>query len=293
MTLESTSANGADMHKLHGFGFSLALAAVACAPTTPPTSGSFVPATPSGPSVPPAPVIVSVSGQASSPAYAAVEAADRTTDDRALDGGRKPAEVLAFFGIDSGMRVAELGAGGGYTTELLARTVGPGGKVYAQNSRTLLERFAEKPWSERLAKPIMANVVRVDRELDDPLPPEAKDLDAVVIVLFYHDSVWLKTDREKMNRAVFAALRPGGIYGIVDHSAKDGSGTNDAETLHRIEEKVVRDEVLRAGFELDAESNSLRNASDARDWNASPRKAAERRGTSDRFVLRFKKRVRD
>ena len=278
------------MHTFHGFGLSLALAAAACAPTTPPTSGPFVPATPSGSSLPPAPVIVSVSGQAASPVRAAVAAADRSADDRALDGGRKPAEVLAFFGIDSGMRVAELGAGGGYTTELLARTVGPGGKVYAQNSRTLLERFAEKPWSERLAKPVMANVVRVDRELDDPFPPDVRDLDAVVIILFYHDSVWLKTDREKMNHGVFAALKPNGIYGIVDHSAKDGSGANDAETLHRIEEKVVRDEVLRAGFELDAESDVLRNASDARDWNASPRKAADRRGTSDRFVLRFKKR---
>ncbi|HVR18554.1 MAG TPA: SAM-dependent methyltransferase [Polyangiaceae bacterium] len=277
------------MHKLHGFGLALVLAAAACAPTTPPTSGPFVPASPSGPAVPPAPVIVSVSGQTPSPAYAAVEAADRSADDRALDGGRKPAEVLAFFGIGSGMRVAELGAGGGYTAELLARTVGPRGKVYAQNSRTLLERFAEKPWSDRLAKPVMANVVRVNRELDDPFPAAAKDLDAVVIVLFYHDSVWLKTDRDKMNRAVFAALRPGGIYGIVDHAAKDGSGVNDVETLHRIEEKLVRDEVLHAGFELEAESNVLRNPSDARDWNASPRKAAERRGTSDRFVLRFKK----
>jgi len=292
MTLESTSANGADMHKLQVFGLSLVLAAAACAPTTPPTSGPFVPATPSGPSLPPAPVIVSVSGQTPSPAHAAVTAADRSAEDRALDGGRKPAEVLAFFGIDSGMRVAELGAGGGYTTELLARTVGPGGKVYAQNSRTVLERFAEKPWSERLAKPVMANVVRVDRELDDPFAPDVRDLDAVVIVLFYHDSVWLKTDREKMNQAVFAALKPNGIYGIVDHSAKDGSGANDAETLHRIEEKLVRDEVLRAGFELDAASDSLRNASDARDWNASPRKAADRRGTSDRFVLRFRKRVK-
>ena len=230
------------MHTFHGFGLSLALAAGACAPTTPPTEGPFVPATPSGPSVPPAPVIVTVSGKAASPARAAVAAADRSADDRALDGGRKPAEVLTFFGIDAGMRVAELGAGGGYTTELLARTVGPGGKVYGQNSRTLLERFAEKPWSERLAKSVMANVVRVDRELDDPFPPDARDLDAVVIILFYHDSVWLKTDREKMNRAVFAALRPNGTYGIVDHSAKDGSGANDVRDTasHRGEARARR-----------------------------------------------------
>jgi len=68
--------------------------------------------------------------------------------------------------------VAELGAGGGYTTELLARAVGPTGVVYAQNSRFILERFAAKPWGERLAKPVMHNVVRVDRDFDNPLPPE-------------------------------------------------------------------------------------------------------------------------
>ena len=223
------------------------------------------------------------------PIQAAVSAADRSADDRALDAGRHPDRVLAFFGISPGMRVAELGAGGGYTAELLARTVGSGGKVYGQNSKFILERFAEKPWSERLKKSVMANVVRVDRELDDPLPPDAKNLDAVVIVLFYHDSVWMKTDRDKMNRAVFSALKAGGTYGIVDHSGRPGTGTGESETLHRIEEKVVRDEVTRAGFVLDGEGDFLRNPSDARDWNASPRKAGERRGTSDRFVLRFKK----
>jgi predicted methyltransferase len=197
--------------------------------------------------------------------------------------------MLAFFGISPGMRVAELGAGGGYTAELLARTVGSQGKVYGQNSKVILERVAEKPWSERLKKPVMANVVRVDRELDEPLPPDAKNLDAVVIVLFYHDSVWMKVDRDKMNRAVFSALKAGGTYGIVDHSGRPGTGSGEAETLHRIEEKVVRDEVTRAGFVFDGEADFLRNPSDARDWNASPRKAGERRGTSDRFVLRFKK----
>jgi predicted methyltransferase len=164
-----------------------------------------------------------------------------------------------------------------------------GGKVYAQNPRFILERFAEKPWSERLAKPIMSNVVRADREFDDPLPPDAKDLDAVVSILFYHDTVWLKADRDAMNRAVFAALKPGGVYGIVDHSARAGAGLRDVQTLHRIEEAFVRDEVGRAGFVLDGEVGFLRNPADARDWNASPRSAAERRGTSDRFVLRFRK----
>ena len=217
----------------------------------------------------------------------AVAAADREADDKALDAGRKPAELLAFFGVQPGAKVAELAAGRGYTTELLARVVGPSGVVYAENPKFILEKFAEGPWAARLQKPVMKPVVRVDRELDEPLPPEAKDLDVVLNVLFYHDSVWLGADRAKMNKAVFAALRSGGVYGIVDHAGRDGTGTSEAQTLHRIEEKVVRDEVLAAGFRLQKEGAFLRNPSDPRDWNASPSKAGEKRGTSDRFVLAF------
>ena len=217
----------------------------------------------------------------------AVAALDRTAADRALDAGRHPAEMLAFFGVGAGMRVAELGAGGGYTSELLARVVGPTGAVFGQNNRLVLSRFAEQPWSERLTKSVMRNVVRVDREFDDPLPPEAHDLDAVIIVLFYHDTVWQGTDRARMNAAVFRALRPGGVYGIVDHSARRGAGTTESQTLHRIEESVVRDEIAAAGFQLVAAADFLRNPDDPRDWNDSPTAASTRRGTSDRFVLRF------
>jgi predicted methyltransferase len=226
---------------------------------------------------------------AADPAELAVAAADRSPDDRALDVGRRPLELLRAIGVQPGMQVAELGAGGGYTSELLARTVGPSGKVFAQNSPFILQRFAEKPWSERLAKPIMQNVVRVDREFGDPLPPEARDLDLVLMVLFYHDTVWQKVDRDAMNRAVFRALKPGGRYVIVDHSARPGSGLNHVETLHRIEQSVVEAELQRAGFTGLEHADFLRNPSDTRDWNASPRTAAERRGTSHRFVLMARK----
>ena len=218
-----------------------------------------------------------------------VDAPDRSAGDRALDAGRKPAELLAFAGVRPGMHIAELGAGGGYTTELLARAVGPTGTVYGQNNRLILDRFAEKPWSARLTKPEMRKVVRVDREFDDPLPPDARNLDAVVIVLFYHDLVWMGTDRAHMNREVYDHLRPGGLYIVVDHSARAGSGSGDVQTLHRIEESVVRDEIERAGFRLVRTADFLRNPGDTRDWNDSPRVAGERRGTSDRFVLAFVK----
>jgi predicted methyltransferase len=220
---------------------------------------------------------------------AIVAAPERSEADRALDAGRHPGEMLAFFRVAPGMKVAELGAGGGYTAELLARAVGPTGVVYAQNSHFILERFAAKPWSERLAKPVMKPVVRVDREFDDPLPPEATGLDAVFMVLFYHDTVWLKVDRAKMNKAIFSALKPGGVFAVIDHSAKAGTGLADVQTLHRIDEQTLKHEIELAGFVLAREADFLRNPGDARDWNDSPTAAAERRGTSDRFVLEFVK----
>jgi predicted methyltransferase len=218
---------------------------------------------------------------------------DRLEADRALDAGRHPEEVLAFLEVAPGLRVAEIGAGGGYTTELVARALGERGRVYAQNSRLILERFAAKPWADRLQRPSMRTVVRVDRELDDPLPPEARDLDAVYINLFYHDTVWMGANRDRMNRAVFDALRPGGFYVVVDHSARAGSGTADVQTLHRIDEAFVIAEVERAGFKLNAVGDFLRNPADKRDWNASPRTAGARRGTSDRFALQFVKPARN
>jgi predicted methyltransferase len=215
-----------------------------------------------------------------------IAAADRDAHDRDLDSGRHPGELLAFLGIAPGMRVAELGAGTGYTTELLARDVGAKGKVWAQNNAGFL-KFVDKPWKERLTKPAMKNVVRVDREFESPLPPDAKNLDAVISVLIYHDTVWLGVDRDKMNKAVFAALKPGGEYVIVDHSAEEGHGTLDTQNLHRIEDVAVTQEVERTGFHRAGDAAFLRNPDDARDWNDAPNAAAERRGKSDRFVIKF------
>ncbi|MEZ4334951.1 MAG: SAM-dependent methyltransferase [Myxococcota bacterium] len=219
-------------------------------------------------------------------------ASDRSPADRALDAGRRPAEVFTFFGIDRGQRVAELFAGTGYTTELLARAVGPTGVVYAQNNRFVLDRFAREPLAKRLAGAELANVIAVERELDDPLPDSARELDAVVFVLAYHDALWQGTDRVAMNRAVFEALRPGGVYGVIDHLAQDGRGEADAATLHRIDRSLLVEEIRSAGFRLDAELSLLRRPDDARDWNASPSAAGSRRGRSDRVVLRFVKPAR-
>jgi predicted methyltransferase len=249
-----------------------------------PTAPANAPPTAASPAAVPEEAVV-----ASAFARDIVAAADRDDADRALDAGRKPAELLTFAKIQPGMRVAEVAAGGGYTAELLARAVGEAGTVWGQNNAFVLERFAEKPWSARLQKPIMSRVVRVDQEFDAPLPPDAKDLDAIFVVLFYHDTVWQETDRPRMNAALLSALKPGGYLIIVDHSAAPGAGLTQVKTLHRIEEHIVREELLEAGFVLDGAADFLRNPADTRDWNDAPSASAERRGTSDRFTLRFVK----
>jgi len=205
-----------------------------------------------------------------------------------MDGRRHAAELLDFLDIRPGMRVAALVVGSGYTAELLARAVAPDGVVYAENPRIVLEA-SEKPWSERLAKPAMKMVVRVDRELDDPLPPEAKELDLVVFNLVYHNTIELGIDRDRMNRALFAALRRGGRYAVVDHSAREGRGLSDVTTLHRIDEQAVMSEVERAGFRLFTKNSFLRNPSDTRDWDDGQEVDASHHGISDRFALMFVK----
>jgi predicted methyltransferase len=231
---------------------------------------------------------VTPSGDASLRSQAIVDAADRTEEDRRIDPGRRPAELLTFLHVEPGMRVGELVAGAGYTAELLARSVAPSGVVYAENPSIVL-RGSEEPWRERLARPAMKTVVRVDRELDSPFPAEARDLDLVVINLVYHDTVYLNVDRNAMNRDVFGALKKGGRYAVIDHSARPGSGLADASRLHRIDEASVREEVMRAGFAFQTAESFLRNPADTRDWNASPQQAGAKRGTSDRFALMFVK----
>jgi predicted methyltransferase len=221
----------------------------------------------------------------------AVNATDRTTADKNLDAGRQPEQMLAFFAIQPGMKVADLWAGTGYTTELLSRTVGSNGMVYSQNPPFPPEfQMVADAWAERLKNPALKNVTAVSKPFDaaDFLPAPPGSLDVVVTNMNYHDLVLRKIDRAKVNAAVFQALKSGGTYGIIDHSAKAGSGSNDVE-LHRIDEQFLISEVQKAGFTLVARSSALRHAEDDRTWSASPRVAGERRGTSDRFMLLFKK----
>ena len=214
---------------------------------------------------------------------ALVAGADRSDADRTNDLRRKPVEFLSFMGVRPGMAVADLDAGGGYTTELLARAVGSTGRVYAQNTREAVDRLKGR-FDERLKHPSMRNVASVVRPFDDPLPPEVRNLDLVAFNFGYHDTTYQNVDRARMNRAVFDALKSGGYYIVADHSARPGAGLAAGKSLHRIEEDIVRREVETAGFRLVAEGGFLRNPAD-------PRNAAVFKPTqpNDEFVLKFVK----
>ena len=228
---------------------------------------------------------VLMGGCATAPSFDARTAAQnivanpiRTDQDRKTDVARKPVDFLAFAQVAPGMRALDVSAGGGYTTQLLALAVGPSGIVYAQTPRpgeALTKRLADHP---------QPNIVLVTRGFEDPVPEDAPKLDVVTLVLNYHDISYLPVDRAKMNARIFAALKPGGRYVIVDHSARAGTGISEGKTLHRIDEAVVRDEVRKAGFVLDAEGDFLRNPADTRDDSS-----GQPRVPTDKFVLRFVK----
>jgi len=220
---------------------------------------------------------------------AIVNAPDRDPRDRARDAQRKPAELLAFTGVAPGMHVADLGAGTGYTSELMARAVGPTGSVIAQDSPHWDGPWMQGPWAERLKRPAMAHAKHVMLGWNEPLPPDVHDLDLVTFVAAYHDVKAEKDDTAKLNSAVFAALEHGGTYVVIDNSAKPGTGTDACDPLHRIDEQVVRDEVVKAGFKLAASSDFMRNPADTRDWNADPSAKDPRVHTQDLFALKFTK----
>jgi predicted methyltransferase len=201
---------------------------------------------------------------------------ERSAADRTNDARRDPVEMLSFIGVRAGMQVLDVSAGGGYTTELLARAVGPQGVVYAQTPKPSPRLI------ERLKSPALKNVVLVQRKFDDPVPPEAKGLDLVTLMFNYHDFGHFGVDRASLNRALFAALKRGGRYVVADHAGRPGTGISESGTLHRVEETLVRQEVEAAGFRLAEEGTFLRNPADPRD-----RETPDPPQPKDEFVLKF------
>ena len=213
----------------------------------------------------------------------------RPESDKQRDEGRKPADTMAFFGIKPGMRVAELIASTGYFTAVLAEAVGESGTVYGQNNKFMRDYLAKQINSDRpLANLIdnqgYKNIVEVNSELDNPML--AGGLDAVFIVMIYHDVIDQNWNAAAMNKAVFDALKPGGIYGVIDHRAAPGAGVSDVGRNHRIEEDIVVNEIAAPGFQLAEKTDLLANPDDPLTVSMF---GPDIRDHTDRFVLKFVK----
>jgi predicted methyltransferase len=223
-------------------------------------------------------------GAQPAPDYAALLAApDRSDADRQADKRRDPAPFLTLAALRPGMKVLDMGAGGGYSTELIARAVAPGGIVYGQNPADLGEK-PKAAFDARLKTPAMKDVVADIRPFDDPVPPDVHDLDLITFLFYYHDTTYMNVDRTAMDRKLFTALKPGGFLVIADHSALPGQGTSVGKTLHRIEESTLRQEVEAAGFRVVAKGDFWRSPNDTHDF------PSYRPSTPvDNFVLKLQK----
>lgn len=220
---------------------------------------------------------------------AAVADGARPDADKQRDADRKPAEVVAFSGMKPGDKVADLLPGGGYFTRIFAKVVGPKGKVYATVPTEMLKSrpTAADGMKKLIAEPAYSNVAVHAVALQDFTAPEP--LDIVWTSLNYHDMQTPLLGPLRMgsyNKAVFNALKPGGIYIVIDHAAAKGSGSRDAESLHRIDPDAVKAEVTGVGFVLVEESELLKHEADDHTTRVFD---SGIRGKTDQFILKFRR----
>lgn len=211
----------------------------------------------------------------------------RPAADRERDSARMPAELLAFASIRPGMTVGDYVMGGGYLTRILSAAVGANGHVYAFQPAEFIAFSAQYGEDQRQIDAAYANVDAVGGPAAAPAFPVP--LDAIITVQNFHDlylSALPADSGARASRALFAALKPGGILVVVDHSAPAGSGTRDADRLHRIDRAAVVSALTGAGFILDGESNMYARPADTRSVNVFDPAI---RGHTDQFTLRFRK----
>lgn len=226
---------------------------------------------------------VAVYAAANIPGYvtAAVADTNRPKGNTDQDAARHPAEMMAFAMVKPGDKVVEIWPGGGYVTRILSKIVGPSGKVYGINAPA---------WPNRLKHAVdmvtsnaaYSDVSVLEQPLEQIKPPEP--VDVVWTSENYHDfqnNGPFKADTAAMDKAIFAALKPGGYFIVTDYEAPAGSGKQDTQSLHRIDPAIIRQEVTAAGFRLDAESNALKNPGD----NMTERSHQE----STQVMFRFRK----
>ena len=241
-----------------------------------------------------APASATPSAEASpAPDIAAVLAAPtRSAEDKERDARDRPAEVLALAGFKAGDTVADILAGSGYYSEILSGIVGPQGQVLLVNDERY-DAFGKEGYTTRLAGGRLPNVRHVVGP-SDALGMGEGVLDGAVIVMSYHDLYWVdekkpgqqKIDADQFMAQIARALKPGAALLVVDHSAKPGTGSADAQTLHRIDEQFAISDFKQHGLALESELPSLRNPADDRSKNVFDPAI---RGRTDRFVHLYRK----
>ena len=219
----------------------------------------------------------------------AVAHAGRPAGDIKRDQIDHPAEVLRLAGIRSGMQVADFLAADGYYSELLSYIVGPHGHVYLINN-VAYDKWSENQWQGRIER--LPNVEHRTVEVEH-LGLPARSLDAMILIKVYHDLYWRadsgpwpKVDPDATLTEIARVVKPGGILLLVDHSAKPGTASADAGTLHRIDEKFALSDWEKHGFTLVAETDLLRRPDDPREQITYK---GPMLGKTDRFVMVFKK----
>jgi predicted methyltransferase len=227
---------------------------------------------------------------ASDPIAAAIADPARPATDTMRDANRKPAQTLAFAGVKPGDKVADYAAGVGYFTRLFSGVVGPNGHVYASVPSGLF-KFSNIVKGIAEVQTYAASHPNVTVTFASALGAARypEKLDLFWISQNYHDlhdSFMGPVDMAAFNRAVYAALKPGGVYIVLDHVAAPGSPANVTETLHRIEPSTVRREVEAAGFRFEGESSVLANPADPH--TAGPFNPSIQ-GRTDQFILKFRK----
>jgi predicted methyltransferase len=245
---------------------------------------------PAAQSAPALPAPASSSATAAQPPYLTAAIADPARQgDKVNDDRRQLAKVMAFAQVKPGDKVLELIPGSGYFTRVFSGVVGPRGHVYAVwPNEYAKESSRDVDQLRQLSKqPHYNNVSVLTQPAAQLSAPES--VDVVFTSQNYHDypdAFMGKVDPVALDKQVFAALKPGGVYVVIDHVAAAGSGMRDTDTLHRIDPELVKKQVRSAGFVLDGESNALQNAADphtAKVFDPSIR------GHTDQFMLRFRK----
>jgi predicted methyltransferase len=235
--------------------------------------------------------LINIKANSEIPQYisSAVSQTERMEQDYVRDETSKPAELMTFFGIKQGMKVLDFLSGDGYWSELISHMVGESGEVTAHSNQAYFDFIGEKR-EKRLGNNRLPGVKILISEIDD-MQLKENTYDMIYLGLVYHDiyyvaDYWPEVDRDNYLGQLYRALKPGGILAVVDHSAENGSGSRDAQEIHRIDPEFARNDLVDAGFIFQAESELLQNLDDDRTKLVFDESI---RGRTDRFVYRFTK----